>query len=78
MINGKKKNANYVRKCRLTLIPRAQVYLCLRCYHKLCGDKKRVLLDVSAYDEFKHPSIFGVCALLLILLRINERKTILS
>ena len=62
----------------LTLISRAQVYLCLRCYHKLCGDKERVLLDVSAYDEFKHPSIFEVCALLLILLRINERKTILS
>ena len=42
------------------------------------GDKERVLLDFSAYDEFKHPSIFGVCALLLILLRINKRKTILS
>ena len=42
------------------------------------GDKERVLLDFSAYDEFKHLSIFGVCALLLILLRINKRKTILS
>ena len=42
------------------------------------GDKERVLLYFSAYDEFKHPSIFGVCALLLILLRIDKRKTILS
>ena len=33
---------------------------------------------ISTYDEFKHPSIFGVCALLLILLRINKRKTLLS
>ena len=41
------------------------------------GDKERVLLDFSA-DEFKHPSIFVVCALLLILLRIDKRKTILS
>ena len=62
----------------LTLTPRAQVYLCLRSNHKLWGDKERVLLDFSAYDEFKHLSIFGVCALLLILLSINKRKTILS
>ena len=61
----------------LTLTPRAQVYLCLRCYHKFMRDKERILI-FSTYDEFKHPSIFGVCALLLILLRINKRKTLLS
>ena len=51
----------------LTLTPRAQVYLCLRCYHEFMRDKERILI-FSTYDEFKHPSIFGVCALLLILL----------
>ena len=77
MINGKKMRIMFA--CAgLTLTPRAQAYLCLRRYHKLCGDKERVLLDLYAYEEFKHPSIFGVCALLLILLRINKRKTILS
>ena len=77
MTNGKKMRIMFA--CAgLTLTPRAQVYLCLHCNHKLCGDKERVLLDFSAYDEYKHPSIFGVCALLLILLRINKRKTILS
>ena len=77
MINGKKMRIMFA--CAgLTLTPRAQAYLCLHCYHKLCGDKERVLLDLSAYDGLKYPSIFGVCALLLILLRINKRKTILS
>ena len=77
MINVKKKMRIMFACAGLTLTPCAQVYLSLRCYHKLCGDKERVLLDLSAYDEFKHSSIFGVCALLLILLRINKRKTIL-
>ena len=67
MINGKKMLIKFV--CAgLTLTLHAQVYLCLRCYHKFMRDK----------DEFKHPWIFGVCALLLILLRINKRKTLLS
>ena len=61
----------------LTLTPRAQVYLCLHCYHKFMRDKERILI-FSTYDEFKHPSIFGVCALLLILLRIFKRRTLLS
>ena len=61
----------------LTLTPRAQVYLCLRCCHKFKRDKERIPI-FSTYDGFKHPSIFGVCALLLILLRINKRKTLLS
>ena len=76
MINGK-KNANYVRMRMFTLTARAQVCLCLRCYHKFMRDKERILI-FSTYDEFKHPSIFGVCALILILLRINKRKTLLS
>ena len=76
MINGKKMLIMFV--CAgLTLTPRAQVYLCLCCYHKFMGDKERILI-FPTYDEFKHPSIFGVCALLLILLRINKRKTLLS
>ena len=62
MINAKKMRIMFA-SAGLTLIPRAQVYLCLRCYHKFGGDKERVLLDVSAYDEFKYPSIFEVCAL---------------
>ena len=61
----------------LTLTPHAQVYLCLRCYHKFMQDKDGILI-FSTYDEFKHPSIFGVCALFLILLRINKQKTLLS
>ena len=65
MINGKKMLIMFV--CAgLTLTPRAHVYLCLRCYHKFMRDKERILI-FSTYDEFKHPSIFGVCALLLIL-----------
>ena len=76
MINGKKLLIIFV--CAgLTLTPRAQVYLCLRCYHKFMRDKERILI-FSTYDEFKHPLIFGVCALLLILLRINKQKTLLS
>ena len=75
MING--KNSKYVRMRRFNLTPRAQVYLCLRCYHKFMRVKERILI-FSTYDGFKHPSIFGVCALLLILLRINKRKTLLS
>ena len=72
MINGKKMLIMFV--CAgLTLTPRAQVYLCLRCYHKFMRDKERILI-FSTYDEFKHPSIFGVCALLLILLRIKQTK----
>ena len=72
MINGKKMLVMFV--CAgLTLTPRAQVYLCLRCYHKFMRDKERILI-FSTYDEFKHPSIFGVCALLLILLRINKQE----
>ena len=55
----------------LSLTPGAQVYLCLRCYHKFMRDKERILI-FSTYDEFKLPSIFGVCALLLIVLRINK------
>ena len=75
MINGKKMLVMFV--CAgLTLTPRAQVYLCLCCYHKFMRDKERILI-FSTYDEFKHPSIFGVCALLLILLRINKRRTFL-
>ena len=75
MTKGKKMLIMFV--CAgLTLTPCAQVYLCLRCYHKFMRDKKRIgLLIFSTYDEFKHPSIFGVCALLLILLRINKRRT---
>ena len=72
MINGKKLLIMFV--CAgLTLTPRAQAYLCLRCYHKFLRDKERILI-FSTYDEFKHPSIFGVCALLLILLRIKQTK----
>ena len=66
MTNGKKMQIMFV-SAGLTLTPRAQVYLCLRCYHKFMRDKERIgLLIFSTYDEFKHPSIFGVCALLLI------------
>ena len=72
MINGKKMLIMFV--CAgLTLTPRAQVYLCLCCYHKFMRDKERILI-FSTYDEFKHPLIFGVCALLLILLRIKQTK----
>ena len=61
MINGKKMLIMFV--CAgLTLTPHAQVYLCLRCYHKFMRDKERILI-FSSYDEFKHPSIFGLCAL---------------
>ena len=42
----------------LSLTPHVQVYLCLRCCHKCRGQKERI------HDEFKHPSIFGVPALL--------------
>ena len=77
MINGKKKMLIMFVWAGLTLTPRAQVYLCLRCYHKFMRDKERILI-FSTYDEFKHPSIYGVCALFLILLRINKRKTLLS
>ena len=38
------------------------------------GDKERVLLDFSAYDEFKHPSIFGVCALLFYFIKNKQTK----
>ena len=63
MINGKKQMRIMFARACLTLTPRAQVYLCVRCYHKLCGGTKK---EYPSYDEFKHPSIFGVCALLLI------------
>ena len=76
MLNGKKKMLIMFVCAGLTLTPRAQVYLYLRCYHKFMRDKERILI-FSTYDEFKHPLIFGVCALLLILLRINKRKTLL-
>ena len=75
IINGKKMLIMFVG-AGLTLTPRAQVYLCLRCYHKFMREKERILI-FSTYDEFKHPSIFGVCALLLILSRINKRRTLL-
>ena len=76
MINGKEMLIMFV--CAgLTLTPRAQVYLCLHCYHKFMRDKERILI-FSTYDELKHPSIFGVCAMLLIFLRINKRKTLIS
>ena len=38
------------------------------------GDKERVLLDFSAYDEFKHPSIFGVCAPLFYFMKNKQTK----
>ena len=56
MINGK-KNANYVRirrfnfdsACSGLSVSAANINL-------WGGDKERILLDFSAYDEFKHQS----------------------
>ena len=75
MINGKKQMRFMFACAGLTLTPRVQVYLCLRCYHKLCGGQRtstiRLLrLCTRRYLEYVH------CY--FILLRINKQKTILS
>ena len=74
MINGKKQMRFMFACAGLTLTPRVQVYLCLRCYHKLCGGQRtstiRLLrLCTRRYLEYVH------CY--FILLRLNKRKTIL-
>ena len=52
----------------LSLTPHVQVYLCLRCCHKCRGQKERI------HDEFKHPSIFGVPALLFTVKFFSKNK----
>ena len=60
-MNWQKKKKNMRIMCAdagLSLTAHVQVYLCLRCCHKCRGQTERI------HDEFKHPSIFGVPALL--------------
>ena len=56
---AKKKNMRIMcADAGLSLTPHVRVYLCLCCCHKCRGQKEQI------HDEFKHPSIFGVPALL--------------
>ena len=68
MNNGKKMRIMFAC-ASLSFTLHAQVYLCLRSYQKCGRQKEGILLDLidfSVHDEFKHSSIFGVCALLFI------------
>ena len=62
MINGKKMLIMFV--CAgLTLTPCAQVYLCLRCYHKFMRDKERILI-FSTMTNLSTVDIWSMCTVI--------------